>query len=106
VYVIGEYIHAWDTNGGGPAVQGHGGYLAAAYTFFDHLQPAVRVGDLEPDMDKTGDHFWHFEGGLNWLFQKNEAKVGLAVAHYSPNHPTPPSNPKKTEAIVWAQAAF
>jgi hypothetical protein len=106
LYVLGEYIHSWDTTGGGPAVEGHGGYVEAAYTFFKHLQPMVRVGDLEPNMDATGDHFWHFEGGVNWLFHKNEAKIGLAVAHYSPSNEAPPANPKKTEGIIWSQVAF
>jgi phosphate-selective porin len=106
VYLIGEYIHGWDTKGGGKAVEGNGTYVEAAYTLFDHLQPMVRFGDVDPDMDKRGDHFWHYEAGVSWLFQKNEAKLTLAGAIFDPTHPTPPTNPKKTEVILAAQAGF
>lgn len=106
VYVIGEYIHAWDTVGGGKASEGQGTYVEAGYTLFGHLQPMVRVGDLDPVLHKAGDHLWHYEGGVNWLFQKHEAKLGLAVAHYAPTNATPPTNPKRTEGILAVQAAF
>jgi hypothetical protein len=105
-YLIGEYIHAWDTKGGGKAVEGHGGYVEAAYTLFKHLQPMVRVGDVEPDMDKPGDHYWHYEAGVGWLLQKNEAKLQLALAIFDPTNPSPPTNPKRTELILAAQAGF
>ena len=72
-YVLGEYIHGWDTTNQAKAIEGHGIYVEGAYTFFDHLQPMLRVGDLEPDMDKAGDHFWHYEAGVAWLFQKKDA---------------------------------
>jgi hypothetical protein len=106
IYVLAEYIHSWDTTGGAKAVKGHGGYVAAAYTFFNHLQPMLRVGDLEPNTEVSGDHYWHYEAGLNWLFQKYEAKIGLAFAYYDPTNPTPPRNPKRTEGILAVQAAF
>jgi hypothetical protein len=105
-YVLGEYIHAWDSTGGGKALRGHGMYIEGGYTFFGHLQPILRVGELEPVVDKRGDHYMHFEGGANWLFQKHEAKLGLALAYYAPTTPTPTSNPKRTEGILAFQAAF
>jgi hypothetical protein len=106
VYVIGEYIHGWDTKGGAKAVEGHGTYVQAAYTLIDHLQPMVRVGDVEPAMHKSGDHYWQYEAGVAWLLQKNEAKVTLAGAIYDPTTPNPPTNPKRTEVILAAQAGF
>jgi hypothetical protein len=80
--------------------------VQAAYTFFNRLQPMVRFGEVEPNMDAAGDHFRHYEGGLNWLFQKHEAKVGLAVAYYDPTNPSPPTNPKRLEGILAVQAGF
>jgi hypothetical protein len=106
LYVIAEYIHGWDTKSGGKASEGHGAYVQVAYTLFDHLQPMVRVGELEPVMHSAGDHFWHYEGGAAWLFNKNEAKVTLAAAHYDPTTQNPPTNPKRTEVILAAQAGF
>jgi hypothetical protein len=105
-YLLAEYIHGWDTKGGGKAVEGHGTYVAAAYTLFGQLQPMLRVGDVEPDMEKKGDHYWHYEAGLAWLLQKHEAKVTLAGAVLDPTHPSPPTNPKKTQLILAAQAGF
>ncbi len=106
VYVLGEYIHGWDTRGGGPASEGHGTYVQAAYTLFGHLQPMLRVGDVEPVIDTPGDHYWHYEAGVAWLFQKNEAKVTLAGAIFDPTSPSPPTNPQKTQVILAAQAGF
>ena len=106
LYVIGEYIHGWDTKGGAKAVEGNGTYVQAAYTLFDHLQPMVRVGDIDPDMHKAGDHYWHYEAGAAWLFQKNEAKLTLAGAIFDPTKASPPTNPKRTEVILAAQASF
>jgi phosphate-selective porin O/P len=103
IYVVGEYIHGWDTTNGAKAVEGQGWYVEGAYTLFDHLQPMFRVGEIEPAMHKNGDYFWHIEGGANYLIQKWEAKVGLAIAHYSPSNE---SNPKKTEGILAVQAGF
>ena len=105
-YVIAEYIHGWDSTGGGKASQGHGTYVEAGYTLFGHLQPMVRVGDIENQMHHKGDHYWHYEGGAAWLFQKHEAKLTLAVARYVPTHPNPPSYPERTEGILAFQAGF
>jgi hypothetical protein len=106
VYAIAEYIRAWDSTKGQKAVEGQGAYVQVGYTFFEHLQPMLRLGDLDPDMNKSGDHYWHYEAGLAWLFQKHEAKVTLAFAYYDPTHPTPPTNPKKAEGTLAIQAGF
>lgn len=106
LYVIAEYIHGWDSKGGGKAVEGNGTYIQAAYTLFDHFQPMVRVGEIDPNMDKRGDHYMHYEAGAAWLFHKYESKLTLAGAIYDPTHATPPSNPKRAEVILAAQASF
>ena len=66
----------------------------------------VRFGDLDVNMDKAGDHYWHYEGGVNWLFQKHEAKIGLSVSYFDPTNPTPPTYAKRLEGILAAQVAF
>jgi hypothetical protein len=102
IYVIGEYIHAWDTAERSAYVEGHGAYLGAGYTFFGQLQPIARIGFLERDLDEEGDRVRHYELGAAWLFQKLEAKVTLAFAHFVPA----PSQPKRTEGTLAAQASF
>jgi hypothetical protein len=66
----------------------------------------LRVGDVDPVMHKPGDHYWHYDGGVAWLFQKNEAKLTLAASHFVPTTPNPPTNPQRTEVILAAQAGF
>jgi hypothetical protein len=102
IFVIGEYIHAWDTVERSAYVEGHGAYLGAGYTFFGQLQPIARIGFLERDLDTEGDRIRHYELGASWLFQKNEAKVTLAFAHFVPA----PSQPKRTEGTLAAQVSF
>jgi hypothetical protein len=102
IYVLAEYIHAWDATNQDKAVEGHGAYLAAGYTLFGHLQPMARIGFIERDLDTDGDRVRHYEIGAAWLFQKHEAKVGLALGHYVPA----PSLPTRTEGILAAQVGF
>jgi hypothetical protein len=106
VYAMAEFIRGWDSTNGQKAVEGQGAYVQAGYTFFDHLQPMLRFGDLDPDVNQSGDHYWHYEGGVAWLIQKYEAKVTLAVAYYDPTHPNPPKNPEKLEGTLAVQAGF
>jgi hypothetical protein len=104
--VLISHIRGFDRRNQAKAVRGHGSYAQAGYTLFGHLQPMVRAGEVEPDIDTGGDHYRHFEGGLAWLFQKNEAKITLAVAHYAPTHPDKVKVVKKTEGILAVQAGF
>jgi len=78
----GEFIHA--KNGGGDeAVEGNGFYAALAYGFLDgQLQPAVRVGYLDPDADQNldgseADELLHIDFGLTYYVRKQEAKLLL-----------------------------
>jgi hypothetical protein len=85
----GEYIRAW--NGGGDArAAGHGFYAAAGYTFFDALQPMVRLGYLDTDLDedldpaKGGkDEGWEYNLGLNYtLMQQARLMASFARVDY------------------------
>jgi hypothetical protein len=105
-YVIGEYFLAWDSRNQAKATQGHGSYIEAAYTLFGKLQPMVRFGEVEPNKEKKGDYYRHYDFGVNYLIQKAEAKVGLAVSYYDPENPTPPTNTKKLEGTLAAQVSF
>jgi hypothetical protein len=81
-----EYLHGWD-GPKGTRVEGHGFYVAAGYTFFDKLQPAVRVGALDPDIDQDlpagkADEVFHYEATLNYFIQGKQAKVALAYGFF------------------------
>lgn len=104
--VLVSYIAGFDRRNGAKAVRGRGSYVQVAYTLFDQLQPMARFGELEPDMATWGDHYRHYEGGVAWLFQKNEAKITLAVAGYDPTHTDHRTNVAKTEGILSVQASF
>ncbi len=84
--VQAEYIRARDVKDPGAITHGHGFYAAAAWTLFETLQPCLRVGMLDPDLAQDldplltdgKDEVWHFDLGLNYYVQKNEAKLQLA----------------------------
>jgi hypothetical protein len=102
LFVIGEYIHAWDTTERSPYVEGHGAYLGAGYTFFGQLQPIGRIGFLDPDLDEDGTRIEHYELGVSWFFQKYEARLTAAFGHFVPA----PSQPKRNEGTLAAQVSF
>ena len=103
LYLAAEYIHAWDTVERSAYAEGHGAYLAGGYTFFGHLQPIARVGFLDRDIELDGDQVQHYELGIGWLFQKNEAKLQLAFGHFVPEEE---DLPKRTEGTLAAQVSF
>jgi len=115
VLVQAEYIHGWD-GATGQAIarrESSGVYAALGYTFFDKLQPIVRIGHYDPDVSKelqgsgertnlpTGDEVTTYELGLNYYLLSDNAKLQLAWSrfHYE-------SEPDRGELIVAAQAAF
>lgn len=81
----GEYIFAHDLGKSAPATDKHGFYTAVAWTFWDMLQPALRVGFFDPDVSTDvdpassagKDEVWHFDGGLNYYLRQHEAKLQL-----------------------------
>jgi hypothetical protein len=105
-----EYINATDRNSDGEKVKGHGFSAALAYAFLDQtLQPAVRIGYLDPNTDSdlepsspTGkDEQLHFDIGINYLIQKHEAKVLLNYIRQQFDTKTP-----NNQVVAGAQVAF
>jgi hypothetical protein len=92
-----EYIRAHDLGKAAPATDAQGFYGAIAWTFFDVLQPCVRVGYLDPnvhtDVDpgtaKGEDELWHVDAGLNYYLRKNEAKLQLSYSRFQYDTRTP-----------------
>ena len=88
--VQGEYILAHDLGKTGPATDRQGFYTAVAWTFWDILQPALRVGFFDPDLSTNvdpvvasgKDEVWHVDAGLNYYLRKNEAKLQLMYSRF------------------------
>lgn len=105
----GEYIGARDVGTGGAAVHGRGFYAAVAWTLLDVLQPAVRVGYLDPDVKRDldpataqgSDEVRHLDVGLNYFFRKHEAKLQLVYSRFQFDQRT-----ASDEVILAAQVAF
>lgn len=88
----GEYIHAW-TGNKARKLEGHGAYLALAYTIADQWQPAARVGLLDTNLDDLPTTVpteagvqRQFELGVNYLVKGYDAKFTAAFAHYGIEH--------------------
>jgi hypothetical protein len=84
--VQGEYIHAWD----GPKnnrVEGHGWYGAVGYTIAKLLQPVVRVGQLDRNVDSSDNTETAIEVGLNCYVLKDIVKLQAAYAHIASQAP-------------------
>ncbi len=105
----GEFIGAKEVSAANTDVKGQGFYGALGWTFIDALQPAVRVGfldpdtskDLDPATDKGKDEVLSVEGTVNYYFQKNEAKVQLAYSRFLWN-----DAPKVHEVTLAGQVGF
>jgi hypothetical protein len=96
-----EGIRGWDrTATGKPRQEGQGFYVLAGYTFFDQLQPLVRIGSIDPDVGhdehalkyvdgdaKTlapNDELTAYEFCLNYYLKKHDAKVQLSGSFFDP----------------------
>ncbi len=100
ILVQGEYVHGWDAAGGG-ATEGHAWYGMAGYTFLDSIQPVFRFGQVDLDLETDDDTVTQIEGGVNYLFRKHEAKVGLAASFLRPD-----TGPKHTDVVLAAQVGY
>ncbi|MBI5501293.1 MAG: hypothetical protein HY907_13695 [Deltaproteobacteria bacterium] len=87
----GEYIAARDVGSDGAVTWAHGFYAAAGYTIADMLQPVVRFGWYDPDMDRDvlptdanhqTDEYWQLDGGLNWFIVHHEAMLQLSYSRF------------------------
>lgn len=95
-----EYIHGWDGPKGARA-ESHGFYGALAYTLFGKLQPAVRVGYLDNDLDTSDDAVMHYEGALNYYLQGQEARLSASYSFFDKQQGSDPG-----ELILAAQVSF
>lgn len=110
VLVQAEYIRGIDNSPTAPAVKGHGLYGAVAVRLFDKkLEPALRVGYLDPNTDtnvdpataKGKDEVVHVEGGLTYYIQKQEAKLLLNYGRFQYDDAKP-----NNEVILAAQLSY
>jgi hypothetical protein len=113
VLLQAEYLRGWDT----PAkdaerVEGQGFYVLAGYTFFEKLQPLVRIGSLDPDVDNDehgalaadpNDETTTYELGVNYYFKSHDAKLQLAGGFFDPEQR---SQHTRFDATLAAQIAF
>lgn len=81
----GEYIRAWDTPATGEVLEGHGAYGALGFTIIERIQPIVRVGFVDPDVDTADTTLMHYEGGLNYFLRGNEMKLSLVGGTFVPD---------------------
>jgi hypothetical protein len=101
----GEFIRAHDVSSSGEA-DGQGFYGALAYTFAEVLQPALRIGYLDTNVDidvpaGSKDERVHVDVGLNYYLQKHEAKLQLNYSRFEYDDETP-----NNEVILAAQVSF
>ncbi len=76
----GEYIRAWD-GPQGARTEGHGWYGVVGYTLAKLVQPLVRVGQLDRNLDVAGDAVTTIEVGLNYFVVKDSVKLQAAIGH-------------------------
>jgi len=101
-----EYIRGHDVTSSGEA-DGHGFYGALAWTFAEVLQPALRIGYLDPDVDAdlpesaSKDELFHVDVGINYFIQKHEAKLQLNYYRFEYDDDTP-----RDEVLLAAQVGF
>lgn len=105
----GEYIRSHDVGSSLAAVDGQGFYAALAYMIMGRIQPAVRAGLLDPNVDgdvdpataSGKDEVSHVEFGLNYYFLKHEAKLQGSFSRFAYD-----DRPVVYEGIAAAQVAF
>ncbi|CAN5920481.1 hypothetical protein BH11MYX3_BH11MYX3_18100 [soil metagenome] len=110
-----EYIRARDVKkDGADAVTAHGFYAAFGYTIKDKslcgdLQPVVRVGYVDPDVDSNldpamggDDERFHYDVGVNYYLKANEMKLQASYQRVQFDSKTPNVN----EVIVAAQVNY
>jgi len=110
--VQAEYISAQDRKAGigQPMYFGDGYYLMLGYTFFDQLQFAFRMGQINGDKTHilaTTDSAYvpfttHLEGAVNWRIKKDEIKIHASYSRFDTNNFKPTDN----QVIVALQVAY
>jgi hypothetical protein len=88
-----EYLRGWDMGSSGTRLEGQGFYVVAGYTFFKKLQPLLRIGSLDPDVDSDehgatepdlNDEMTTYELGVNYYFKSHDCKMQLAGGFFDP----------------------
>jgi hypothetical protein len=98
-----EAIRGWDRTGAVGAtkkIEGQGFYVLAGYTFFDALQPVVRIGSVDPEVgvdegplkyvagnaktEAPNDEVTAYEFGVNYYLKKHDAKLQLSGSFFDP----------------------
>ena len=117
-----EAIRGWDVVGTAAShtkIQGQGFYVLAGYTFFDALQPVVRIGSIDPEVGKDegplkavagdpkslapNDEITAYEVAVNYYLKKHDAKVQLSGSFFDPEQ----RESKTTFDLIFAtQIAF
>jgi hypothetical protein len=97
---------------GSRRVEGQGFYVVAGYTFFEKLQPVVRVGSLDPDSDNDergaiatdpDDEYTTYELGVTYYFKSHDCKMQLAGGFFDPEQR---SANTRFDLTLAAQVAF
>jgi hypothetical protein len=114
VLLQAEYIRGWDKpSDTADRVIGQGFYVTAGYTLFEKLQPIVRIGSLDPDIDNdadfpggpadANDEFTAYEFGANYYFKQHDCKMQLAGSFFDPEAVDAKT---RFDLILAAQIAF
>jgi phosphate-selective porin len=103
-----EYIRGWDMNSDGTErTEGHGAYGAVGYTFVDRIQPVVRIGFLDPDLETSQDYTIGYELGVNYFVQQHEMKLQLSYSLFdNAQNYQDSEGDNLTEVILNAQVSF
>ena len=80
--------------------EGQGFYVLAGYTFFDQLQPVVRIGSIDPEVGvdehaqiatpgtastyAPNDEITAYEFGVNYYLKQHDAKLQLSGSFFDP----------------------
>jgi hypothetical protein len=104
-----EYIHAWDNvddvGANTTRVEGHGAYVALGYTFIDRIQPVVRFGFRDPNLDDDeNESLKQYAAGVNYLLRGNEMKLSLVGEYFDPE--STPISDGMLELMLAAQVSF
>jgi hypothetical protein len=108
-----EYIHGWD-GPTGSSVEGQGFYVTGGYTFLDRIQPIVRIGYLDTDVDTDansgppalgsyGSETLQYEGGFNYFLKEYEARLALTVGIFDNKLE---GEPTETDITLLSQISF
>lgn len=113
ILVQAEAIKGWNRpDNDKDMISSQGYYVVAGYTFFEKLQPLIRVGAIDPYVgnDEHGattldpnDEILEYEACINYYLKQHDAKLQLSASFFDPEQRV-----SKTtfDAILAAQLAF